>query len=144
MPHFMLYYYLMWHLHAKIQEAKKKEILLHVVVVLIIVWSFSKEILFNCTHTQYIAAFCVNTNGFLKEKSTHPHSSSSSSNNIILVIFFHQFCSVGTSFTGSNAHEIHNNNNSNNNHNNNILWVLVVLFGILRLSCEYGGGSLQM
>jgi hypothetical protein len=58
----------MWHLHAKIQEAKK-EILLHVVVVLIIVWSFSKEILFNCTHT--VAAFCVNTNGFLKEKSTH-------------------------------------------------------------------------
>jgi hypothetical protein len=33
---------------------------------------------------------------------------------------------------------------SNNHHNNNILWVLVVLFGILRLSCEYGGVSLQM
>jgi hypothetical protein len=39
------------------------------VVVLTIVWSFSKEILFIVTHT--VAAFCVNTNGFLKEKTTH-------------------------------------------------------------------------
>jgi hypothetical protein len=85
----------------------------------------------------------VNTNGFLKETSTHTAAAAATNNNnnIILIIFFHQFCSVGTSFTGSNAHEIHNNNNSNN-HNNNILRVLVVLFGILRLSCEYGGGLL--
>jgi len=128
-------------LHAKFQEAKK-EILLMLLLYSPFVWRFSKRNSLYCTHT--VAASCVNTNGFLKETPTHTAAAATTNNNnnnIILIIFFHQFCSVGTSFTGSNAHEIHNNNNSNN-HNNNILRVLVVLFGILRLSCEYGGGLL--